>query len=244
MPVGGGSPDVSQHPSENVTFGEQWLANVVNSVMQSPYWNSSAIFITYDEGGGYYDQVPPPTVDGTQLGFRIPFLVISPYARENYVSSTVLNHASILSFIEYNWGLPALNSFVGSSNVPLDFFDFNQSYSGTGIVRAPVVIPSNASFPLPLQIPLSSLPYARSGSSSILLSSAGTGSLSSTTSQFTETSTVTQSSATSVTQSTNSSTATSLNLDGIVAVLATVSLVLCAIGVRKNNKHSRVSQYT
>ena len=109
MPVGGGEPDVSQHPPQNVTDGELWLANVVNSVMQSPYWNSTAIFITYDEGGGYDDQVPPPVVDGTQLGFRVPFLVISPYAKEDYVSSTLLNHDSILAFIEYDWGLPALN---------------------------------------------------------------------------------------------------------------------------------------
>jgi phospholipase C len=171
MPVGGGETHVSQHPSENVTEGELWLSNVVNSVMQSPYWNSTAIFITYDEGGGYYDQVPPPSVDGTQLGFRVPFLVISPYAKEDYVSSTVLNHGSILAFIEYNWGLPALTGFVESSNIPLDMFDFNQSYPSGSLVRAPVVVPQSASFPLPFQIPTTSLPYSRSGSSSIVLTS-------------------------------------------------------------------------
>jgi len=171
MPVGGGETHVSQHPSENVTEGELWLSNVVDSVMQSPYWNSTAIFITYDEGGGYYDQVPPPSVDGTQLGFRVPFLVISPYAKEGYVSSTVLNHGSILAFIEYNWELPALGGFVASSNIPLDMFDFNQSYPDGSLVRAPVVVPQSASFPLPFQIPTSSLPYTRSGSSSIVLNS-------------------------------------------------------------------------
>ena len=130
MPVGGGETDVSQHPSENVTNGELWLANVVNSVMQSPYWNSSVIFITYDEGGGYYDQVAPPVVDGTRLGFRVPFLVISPYAKEDYVSTTILNHASILSFIEYDWGLPALNELHRKLEYPAGLFQFQPELPG------------------------------------------------------------------------------------------------------------------
>jgi phospholipase C len=229
MPVGGGASDVSQHPSENVTNGELWLANVVNSVMQSSYWNSSAIFLTYDEGGGYYDQVPPPIVGETQLGFRVPFLVISPYAKEDYISSTVLNHASILSFIEYNWGLPALNAFVGSSNVPLDFFDFNQSYPGSVIIRAPVVVPSNTSFPLPLQIPLSSLPYARSGSSSVLLSTAGAGSSSSSTQSTT--SVIQLPTTSSGTQSSNGSTASSIDLVSVASVLTVMILITVAAGV-------------
>ena len=169
MPVGGDAPGVSQHPTENVTTGELWLENIVNSVMQSSLWNSTAIFITYDEGGGYYDHVPPPIVDGNQLGFRVPLIVISPYAKENYVSSTVLNHASTLAFIEYNWKLPALNGFVASSNVPLDFFDFNASYAGGQIVRAPIILSPSAGFPQPFQIPLNNLPYSRTDSSSVLL---------------------------------------------------------------------------
>ncbi len=229
MPVGGDAGPVSQHPSENVTEGELWLANVVNSVMQSPYWNSSAIFITYDEGGGYYDQVPPLVVDGTQLGFRVPFIAISPYAKENYVSSTVLNHGSILSFIEYNWGLPALNGFAASSNIPLDVFNFNQSYSDGSLTRSPVVVPSNASFPLPLQIPLSSLPYDRSGSSSILLSSAGTGSLSFTASSTIQSSTSLQITSSNSSTSNNNSSASSLTLVGISAVIAIVALIFSAV---------------
>jgi len=176
MPVGGGASHVSQHPTENVTTGELWLANIVNSVMQSSYWNSTAIFITYDEGGGYYDQVPPPSVDGNQLGFRVPLIVISPFAKEGYISSTVLNHGSILAFIEYNWNLPALNGFVASSNIPIDFFDFNMSYSGSPIIRAPLVLPQSAGFPQPFQISVNELPYSRSGNSSISLGQLGTSS--------------------------------------------------------------------
>ena len=178
MPIGGDASSVSQHPTENVTTGELWLANIVNSVMQSLVWNSTAIFINYDEGGGYYDQVPPPTVDDNQLGFRVPLIVISPYAKENYVSSTVLNHASTLAFIEYNWKLPALNGFVASSNLPLDFFDFNASYPGGQLIRAPLVLSPSAGFPQPFQIPVTQLPYPRSGSSAVSLGASITSSTS------------------------------------------------------------------
>jgi phospholipase C len=160
MPVGGGAEtgQFDQHPPGNVTSGEEWLLGVVDRVMQSPYWSSTAIFITYDEGGGYYDHVPPPVLDGVQLGFRIPLFVISPYTKENYVSHTVMNHASSLSFIDYNWGLPALNQYVADSGLPLDMFDFGQA------ARQPLVLQNASAFPQPLQIPLSGLPYQRSGS--------------------------------------------------------------------------------
>jgi phospholipase C len=160
MPVGGGAEtgQFDQHPEGNVTSGEEWLLGVVDRVMQSPYWNSTAIFITYDEGGGYYDHVPPPVLDGVQLGFRIPLFVISPYTKENYVSNTVMNHASSLSFIDYNWGLPALNMYVADSGLPLDMFDFSQA------ARPPIVLQNSSKFPTTLQIPVSALPYQRSGS--------------------------------------------------------------------------------
>ena len=175
MPVGGGARTgvYDQHPSGNVTAGEGWLLGVVDSVMGSPYWNSTAIFVTYDEGGGYYDQVPPPVVGGVQLGFRVPFFVISPYAKENYVSDTVMNHASTLAFIDYNWRLPALNPFVAASGLPLDMFDFGQGYPGGGVARPPVVLQNGSAFPAALQVPLGSLPYQRVGSYNGTLASMG-----------------------------------------------------------------------
>jgi phospholipase C len=175
MPVGGGAEtgQFDQHPEGNMTYGEGWLVGVVDRVMQSSYWNSTAIFITYDEGGGYYDHVPPPVLDGVQLGFRIPLFVISPYTKENYVSHTVMNHASSLSFIDYNWGLPALNAYVADSGLPLDMFDFNQPYNGTGPAREPVVLANSSQFPVNLQIPLRDLPYQRSGSTDETLTTLG-----------------------------------------------------------------------
>jgi phospholipase C len=158
-----GYTNVDQHPPDNVTYGEDWLLGIVNEVMKSSYWGSTAIFINYDEGGGYFDQVPPPALDGIQLGFRVPLIVISSYSKEDYVSHTELNHGSILAFIEYNWNLPPLNSFVGDSNIPLDFFDFSSS------PRAPIVLSNSSQYPDAIQIPFSQLPYARSGSSSVTL---------------------------------------------------------------------------
>ncbi len=198
MPVGGGASGYSQHPSDNVLIGEMWLLYIVNILMHSAVWDSTAIIINYDEGGGYYDQVAPPAVGGVQLGFRVPMILISPYAKEDYVSGTLMNHASILAFIDYNWRLPALNRFVSDSNLPLDMFDFNGSYAGTFVRRPPLdlagffgkLIPSSMSFgldqrsepgnlssffPMPLQVPASSLPYPANGSCNRNLSMQGEG---------------------------------------------------------------------
>jgi phospholipase C len=184
--LGGGASGFSQHPSDNVLTGEIWLLSVINMLMRSPVWNSSAIFITYDEGGGYYDHVPPPHVDGHLLGFRVPFIVGSPFAKEDYVSGTLLNHASMLAFIDYNWNIPALNQFVLDSNIPLDFFYFNQTRSPelfnfgaslqipglTSITSSAGNGYSNVSslYPVLPQMSYHSLPYRRYGNSSFNLS--------------------------------------------------------------------------
>ena len=171
---GSGLPNVSyvnslsnktfdEHPPNNPKVGEEWVVSVVNRVMNSAYWNSTAIFITWDEGGGFYDHVIPPlefTIDHgfssalQGFGQRIPLLVISPYSREAYVSNTLMSHLSLIHFIEYNWNLPALNANVANSNLPLGFFDFSQP------PRAPIVLGSSGAYsmltyPIPLQLPLS-----------------------------------------------------------------------------------------
>jgi len=185
-PIGGGASGYSQHPSDNMIAGEMFLLYIVNRVMMSPVWNSTAIFINYDEGGGYYDHVPPPVVDGHRLGFRVPLILISPYAKEDYVSNTVMNHASIIAFIDYNWNLPPLNSFVAHSNLPLDMFYFSyrrpafplKADAGFPVPATIYFNPYKAPesslaslFPYKFQIAPSTLPYALSGNSSLNLSS-------------------------------------------------------------------------
>lgn len=195
-PVQGGAEKYSQHPSFNMLVGELWLLYTVRAVMNSPIWNSTAIIVNYDENGGYYDSVPPPSINGQQLGIRVPFFIISPYAKENYVSSTVLSHTSLLAFIEYNWKLKALNSLVQNSNIPLDFFNFNTPYSNGNVTRSPFQFPpslaqivpdsynfgngafsniknTSSLFPLEFQISTSKLPYSSYGSSNTTLKTLG-----------------------------------------------------------------------
>jgi phospholipase C len=163
---------LDEHPPNSVTAGQSWVVSVVNAVMRSDYWNSTAIFITWDEGGGFYDHVVPPHVFTLGLGLRsilegygqrVPLLVISPFSKENYVSRTLLNHLSMTKFIEYNWNLPPLTQKVADSNNLLEFFDFS------AVPRKPIILGSTGpfsatSYPIPLQIPLGQLTYSRAGS--------------------------------------------------------------------------------
>ena len=73
-------------PSD-ILKGELWLLKLINSIEESPLWNSTAVFITWDDPGGYYDQVPPPVFHGVQLGMRLPLIVVSTYAKEDYKES-------------------------------------------------------------------------------------------------------------------------------------------------------------
>jgi phospholipase C len=118
-------PD-SEHPPNSMCEGENWTVTVLNAVMQGPDWNSTAVFIAWDDFGGLYDHVPPPQVDEFGLGPRVPLLIISPYAKPGYVSHTVYDHTSILKFVETRYGLPALTSRDAWANAMLDSFDFDQ----------------------------------------------------------------------------------------------------------------------
>lgn len=100
----------------------------------SQYWNNTAIFITWDDWGGWYDHVPPPQVikDGTSwgsgyvYGFRVPLIVVSPYARAGYISHMIHDFGSILKFIEENYGLPSLGYADSRADDLSDCFNFNQ----------------------------------------------------------------------------------------------------------------------
>jgi phospholipase C len=91
---------VSEHPPGLVSRGQAYVTSVVNAVMRSKDWESTAIFLNWDDWGGFYDHVKPPTVDGQGYGLRVPALVISPYARRGYVDHQVLSQDAYLKFIE------------------------------------------------------------------------------------------------------------------------------------------------
>ncbi len=90
----------SEHPPALVSAGQAFVTGIVNAVMRSPNWKSTAIFITWDDWGGFYDHVPPPIVDKNGYGLRVPGLVVSPYARRGYIDHQILSFDAYLKFIE------------------------------------------------------------------------------------------------------------------------------------------------
>ncbi len=122
-------PAQSDHPPAFLEAGQDFVTNAVNAVMNSSYWSSTAIFLTWDDFGGFYDHVAPPTVDGLGLGPRVPLIVISPYARHNYISHAQGEFASFDKFIEENWNIPPVGSrdSLAQTSDLMDFFNWNQT---------------------------------------------------------------------------------------------------------------------
>jgi len=92
--------NVSEHPPAAVSDGQAYVTSLINAVMRGPEWNSTAIFLTWDDWGGFYDHVAPPSVDQNGYGLRVPALVISPYARQGYIDHQTLSFDAYLKFIE------------------------------------------------------------------------------------------------------------------------------------------------
>jgi phospholipase C len=92
--------DDSEHPPARVSTGQSYVTRIVDAIMRSPDWDSTAIFLSWDDWGGFYDHVPPPHVDENGYGIRVPGLVISPYAKRGYVDHQVLSSDAYLKFIE------------------------------------------------------------------------------------------------------------------------------------------------
>jgi phospholipase C len=117
----------SDHAGNDSTTGPSWVTSVVNAIGESQYWNSTAIFVFWDDYGGWYDPEPQPYADLDGLGMRIPMLVISPYARHGRVSHVQYEHGSILKFVEDTFGLARLSKSDTRANSPArDCFNFKQ----------------------------------------------------------------------------------------------------------------------
>jgi phospholipase C len=132
----------SDHPLSGSNTGPDWVASVVNSIGSSQYWSDTAIFIVWDDWGGWYDHVAPPQIDRMGLGFRVPLIVVSPYAKHGYVSHTQHEFGSILKFVEDNFNLPSLGQADARADNLIDCFDFTQSVSP----YTPVTTQRNATF--------------------------------------------------------------------------------------------------
>ncbi len=116
----------SDHPGDNSATGPAWVSSIVDAVGNSAFWNDSAIFIIWDDWGGMYDPMPPPVLDQMGLGFRVPLIVVSPYARHGYVSHFRHESASIIHFTEDAFGLPTLGAADARADDLADCFDFTQ----------------------------------------------------------------------------------------------------------------------
>ena len=119
--------EFSNHPSASFCYGENWATKVIDTIMRSPQWKSTAIFLTWDEWGGFYDHVKPPTIDHFGLGFRVPLLVLSPYAKPGTIDHHTGSFDSVNAFIERNWGLKPLTARDANAGDLTWDFDFSQA---------------------------------------------------------------------------------------------------------------------
>ncbi|HXO21313.1 MAG TPA: alkaline phosphatase family protein [Thermoanaerobaculia bacterium] len=123
---------LSEHAPSSVCVGESYTVQIVNALMRSPYWCTTALFLTWDDFGGFYDHVPPPDLvaedaDAYGPGFRVPLLVISPWAKAGFVDSTPYDFASLLKFAEDAFGLPPLTARDQNATSPENAFDFGRA---------------------------------------------------------------------------------------------------------------------
>jgi phospholipase C len=128
----------SDHPHANNGSGPSWVASIVNAVGNSQYWNSTAIFVTWDDWGGWFDHVPPPIRNSYEYSFRVPLLVISPYAKPGYVSHFNHDFSSIIKFTETAFGLPSLGFGDVYSDDLTDCFNFSQKPLTFHTIKAPL----------------------------------------------------------------------------------------------------------
>ena len=137
--IGGTSanPPNDDHPHADIRDGQAFLNLVYRAVTTSPAWRRTLLVINYDEWGGFFEHVPPPTApvppadraagdEEGLLGFRVPCILVSPFARRKYVDHTVFDHTSVLKLIEWRWGLEPLTVRDATANNLVEALDFRQ----------------------------------------------------------------------------------------------------------------------
>ena len=149
---------LSEHPPAKVSVGQAYVTMLINEAMQGPEWTSTAIFVSWDDWGGFYDHVTPPNVDNNGYGLRVPGLVISPYAKKGFIDKQVLSHDAYLKFIEDDFlsgqridpktdgrpdPRPTVREAASQLGDLVNDFDFTQS------PRPALILPVNVKFPLP-----------------------------------------------------------------------------------------------
>ena len=126
----------SEHPPGRIQAGQSFIRTIVTELMRSPEWSSSAMMWSYDDWGGWYDHVRPPYVDRYGYGFRVPALLVSPWARRGRVDHSSRDFTSALKFIEQNWSLAPLAGRDRKASSMMDVFDFKQAQEQPALVDA------------------------------------------------------------------------------------------------------------
>jgi phospholipase C len=128
----------SDHAQMNNGSGPSWVASIVNAIGGTSYWSATAIFITWDDWGGWYDHVAPPIYNSYENGFRVPLIVVSPYAKVGYVSHVTHDFGSILKFIEEDFSLGSLGYADSRADDLSDCFNFSQTPLSFQVISAPL----------------------------------------------------------------------------------------------------------
>jgi len=128
----------SDHSNETDGSGPSWVASIVNAIGNSQYWSNTAIFIAWDDWGGWYDHVAPTLKNSYEFGFRVPMIVVSPYAKAGYISHVPHDFGSILKYIEENFGLTSLGYADADADDLSDCFDYNQTPLAFHTIIAPL----------------------------------------------------------------------------------------------------------
>jgi phospholipase C len=131
----------SEHPPASPQEGMWYVTKLINALMESPYWKDTVLFLTWDDYGGFYDHVPPPEVDAFGFGPRVPALVISPYAKPDYISHYTYEFSSILKFIEERWSLGHMTARDDRADDMRDCFNFEQTPNGELVIPVPAHLP-------------------------------------------------------------------------------------------------------
>ena len=124
LPKSAPAGNTSQHNGDSMTVGDNWIGQAISAVERGPEWKSTAIFLTWDDCGCFYDHVAPPS--GSGLGIRVPMILISPYARPGYTDSQTASFASILAYAEHTFGIGPLSSADGSAYDYANAFNYSQ----------------------------------------------------------------------------------------------------------------------
>jgi phospholipase C len=121
------SGQASDHGGFTDGSGPSWVASIVNAMGNDGYWDKTIIFITWDDWGGWYDHVAPPIINSYEYGFRVPLIVVSPFAKRGHISHVTHDFGSILNFIEKFYNLPSLGYADAIADDLSDCFDFQQT---------------------------------------------------------------------------------------------------------------------